>query len=294
MKKLAITLLAGFAITMIGCGKKSPTDIIVTPPDTTHHSSLGNVVVFDDFNDGDVQNSVGAALGHYKMANMSDTGKDLSWGGGQWYAWASTNGAKVVSGNGDTILNGTQSTTDDPNLISKLMIGGRLQVELNCQNVSTVDYWAGVGCDIAGDPQHPFKFDSLKFAGDSTIYWDLSGLDSIKITMSGDGSVLFYLESQAVKSKFATPDDAWGYHGFTRDLTSATDQVYSIPVSELKTNPGATEASSVTWDQAKTAISGFAIELNTDSPSLGDFLDLSIDKIEFVFRDSTVVPFNFR
>jgi hypothetical protein len=295
MKMLKLALIAGFAIAMVGCGKKSPTDIIVNPPDTSHHAA-SNIVVFDDFNTvGSVQNSIGKALGEYKVSNMNDTDKSAGWGGGFWYAYASTNGAKVLNLDTQVILNGTQESVDDSAQIVKLMSDGRLEVEFNCQNITNAEpFWAGVGCEFAGDPEHPFIFDSLKYHGDkdSGMYWDLSALDSIRLTMHGQGTMMLFLESYAVKHAFSNPDDVYGHHGvsITLDSTSVADKIYSIPVGNLKTNQDEALVKNITWDQAKTAISGISIELDTEND---DRLEASIDKIEFVFKDTTAAFFSF-
>ena len=118
-------------------------------------------------------------------------------------------------------------------------------------------------------------------------------MDSVRITMKGTGSINFYFESQLATSKFATPDDAWGFHGDTVTPKSETvDQVYSFPTSHFWANAGAPELGGVTWDQVKNKVSTFGIELNTDSDDNGDFADIEIDKIEFVSKDTTfALPF---
>jgi hypothetical protein len=270
-------------LVFFGCGDKG-TDIDITPAN-------GKVITLDDFNDGNAQNNIGKILGDYKVANMSDTDKSVDWGGGHWYAYASDNGAKVISGNGDTLIDSADTTCDDAVQIAKLMANGRLAIELNCQSLSPSaandGYWAGIGCDLAGDAENPFKYDSVKYTNDSAIYWDLSKMDSIRITAKGTGEIMFFFESYAVKHFFTNSADAWGYHGAAITL-SALDKTYSISVKDLAlTNPDIQPV--ISWDAAKTAISGFAIELNTEKDN---YADLEIDKIEFVSQDTTfALPF---
>ncbi len=300
MKRWAgIVSVTAIFLFFIGCGSKSsPTSVTPVVVDTTHQTTA-NVVVFDDFSDSiNAQNSIGRALGNYKIANLTAAGKDVTWGGGSWYGLASANGALIVSGNGDTVMNGKIETQDNVDLMSTLFSGGRLQAEFNCQNIvpTTADYWAGISCDLAGDLEHPSKFDSLKYPGDSTAYWDLSALDSIRFTMHGTGAVRFSFETKAVDDKFkAKGADAWGFHGvniiFPDNMTA--DRVYSIPASSLTMIPdAATEAGgNVTWDQAKSAASVVTLELDTEDD---DFLDIDVDKIEFIFKSGAAVPFDFK
>jgi hypothetical protein len=288
MKKwLAGLFVTGAVMAFIGCsGNKTPASVII-PPDTTHTTNSGTIVTLDNFDAGSAQTSLGMAFGNYKVLHMTDAGKSADWGGGHWYAYGSGNGAKVIS-DVDTILNGTQTMVDDTIQIAKMMSDGHLMVELNCQNL-TGDFWAGIGCDLAGDLEHPFKFDSLKYPGDSSVYWDLTSVDSIRFKMSGIGSIYFYFESKAVVGKFPTPDDAYGFHGDTMSFgADTTSRYFSFSVKNFKTfSP---EAASVTWDVAKTNISGFNIEVNTEND---DFAELNIDKIELVCHDTVVTPFSF-
>jgi hypothetical protein len=287
MKKYAlVAILAGFAVIMTGCGKKSPSTVII-PPSTTSKS-----IVLDNFIDMNSQNLIGASLGKYKVAHMTDAGKAVTWGGGFWYAYGSANGAMVISSDGDTVLRGTSDTQDDTIQIAKLMSDGTLYADLNCQKITpaTADFWAGIACDLAGDLEHPCVYDSLKFPGDSTNYWNLSTLDTVKITMRGAGSARFFFESKAVKNKFSTPSDAWGFHGFSHNFgatMAATATTYSFPVSTFNTN--SPEAGTVTWSDACQAVSVFAIELDTEND---DDLEIEVQKIEFVGVDTTVAfPF---
>jgi hypothetical protein len=245
-------------------------------------------ITLDDFEDNNTQNVLGEVLGAYKVANMADTNVSILWGGGFWYSYASGNGAMVISSAGDTIINGPGTSEDNPNIIAKLMTAGKLYVQLNCQGL-TGDYWAGVGCDLAGDYENPYLYDTSKY-NDNSVYWDFSSLDSVRITMRGKGAALFFLESKAVKDKFPSPDEAWGYHGFSENFGETmanSPSSYSYSVKDFKTT--SPEAATVTWDDAKNEISAFVVEVDTE---LDDWVEIEIDKIEFVGLDTTVAfPF---
>jgi len=282
--KRFFALFAGCAgvLTMLGCTDETPNPFTIVP-DTVR------VMTLDDFEDGNAQNAIGALFGTYKVANMGNPGAAVSWGGGYWYAYASENGGRVFSGAGDTIIDSAGTSQDDTLIIQKLMTGGKLYAELNCQGCTGI-YYAGIGCVLAGDYSNAYMYDTLKDTTHGAIYWDFSSLDSVRIKMRGIGSILFFFESRAVKNKFLSPDEAWGFHGDSLnfgDVMADTASYYSFSVKNFKTF--STEAATVSWDEAKTGISSFVFELNTESD---DRLEIEIDKIEFVGLDTNAVfPF---
>jgi hypothetical protein len=289
MKKFSIVFLAGCVMFSFGCGKKSPSStIIVNPPDSTHASSI----VLDDFTDMNAQNNIGAVLGRYKVAHMGNASADITWGGGYWYAYGSGNGARILNSDSVVVLDSASLLQDDTLQIAKLMADGTLYADLNCQHIvpDTAAAWAGIACDLAGDPEHPWVYDSLKFPGDSANYWDLSSVDTVKITMRGAGAGIFFFESKAVKNKFQNPDDAWGFHGFAVNFgatMAATATTYAVAVKDFIT--WSSEAGTVTWSDASKAVSTFAIEVDTDND---DDLEIEVQKIEFVGIDTTAAfPF---
>jgi len=231
-------------------------------------------------------------LGRYKVAHMGNPSADVTWGGGYWYAYGSANGALITNSDGDTILKPNADTQDDTTTVAKLMVDGTLYADLNCQNIvpATADFWAGIACDLAGDLENPWKYDTLKFPGDSTNYWDLSSMDTVKITMRGAGAGIFFFQSQAVTAKFASPGDAYGFHGFAvkfPDTMPATATTYAFAVKDFVTS--SPEAQSVPWSTASHAISTFAIEVDAEND---DNLEIEVKKIEFVGIDTTnVFPF---
>jgi hypothetical protein len=281
MKWLVILYVTVVFLFMFGCTDNgSNNEIEITSDSAT---------TLDDFNDNNSQNVLGRVFGTYKV-NQGMAGADVSWGGGDWYGYASDNGAKIISSDNDTLLDSAGTVVDDPAQIVKLMSDGKLYVILNCQGCIG-EYWAGVGCDLVGDYQHPYIYDTLKVINHSAVYWDFSSLDSIRITMSGMGAALFFLESRAVKDKYTDPSLAWGFHGFSHDfddIQMSPMATYSFAAADFKTDPGSA-AADVTWDQAKTQISAFVFELDAE---LDDRLEIEIDKIEFIGLDTTVVfPF---
>ena len=248
-------------------------------------SGPDTVIVLDNFDDNNSQNALGEALGAVKVANM--TGADGSWGDGNWYAYASGNGGMVISSDNDTLVDSAGTSESDTVAMNKLMYDGKIYVVLNCQEL-TGDYWSGIGCDLCGDYEHPYIYDTLK-TGYDAIYWDLSSLDSVRVTMRGMGAVLFFFESKAVKDKFPSPDEAWGFHGFSHEFgaTMTTVATHTFSVDEFTTT--SPEAATVAWADASQAISAFVFELNTE---LDDRLEIEIDKIEFIGLDTTVAfPF---
>ena len=280
MKWFAFVFTSCVFLLLFGCGDNGVSEHDVDPPMPA--------ITLDNFDDNNTQNVLGEVFGAYKVANMTDTNVSILWGGGFWWSYASGNGGLVISGAGDTIINGPGTSEDNPNIIAKLMTGGKLYVELNCQGL-TGDYWAGVGCDLVGDYENPFIYDTSKY-NDNSVYWDFSSLDSVRIVMRGMGAVLCFLESKAVKDKFTNPDEAWGFHGFSHNFGETmadSPSSYSFSVKDFKTT--SPEAATVSWDDAKNEISAFVFELDTE---LDDRLEIEIDKIEFVGLDSTVVfPF---
>lgn len=283
MKWIAFVFITiSVILLMLGCGDNG-VEHVIDPPDTL------DVITFDNFDDNNAQNGLGETFGTYKIANLGDPSAIIDWGGGFWYAYASGNGAKVISGAGDTIINGPGTVEDNHDILAKLITGGKLYVELNCQGL-TGTYWAGIGCDLAGDYNHPYKFDSLANPNDNTVYWDLSSIDSVRIQMRGMGAVLFFFESKAVKEMFPNPDDAWGFHGDSivfGEVMADHDSTYSFAASDFITTSA--EAATVSWADASKNISAFVVELDTEHD---DRLEIEIDKIEFVGLDTTVAfPF---
>ena len=281
MKWILSMLVTGIILLMFGCGDNPTGEQNFEPPNT--------VITLDNFDDNNAQNVLGEELGQFKVDNMNDTNASILWGGGSWYAYASNNGGKVITSDEDTIINGPGTTEDNPSIIAKLMSDGALYVILNCQGC-TGDYWAGIGCDLAGDYENPYLYDSLDDPGDNAVYWDFSTLDSIRIKMRGTGSVLFFFESKAVKEKFPIQDEAWGFHGDSLvfgDVMADNTSYYSFSVDNfITTSP---EAATVSWADASKKISAFVLELDTEHD---DRLEIEIDKIEFFGLDTTVVfPF---
>ena len=280
MKWFACMFTSCVFLLLFGCGDNG-VEHDVDPP--------MEAITLDNFDDNNSQNVLGETFGAYKVAHMSDTNASILWGGGFWYSYASNNGGKVITSEGDTIIDGPGTSEDNPDIISKLMSDGALYVILNCQGC-TGDYWAGIGCDLAGDYEYPYLYDSLADPGDNTVYWDFSSLDSVRIRMRGMGSVLFFFESKAVKEEFTNPDDAWGFHGDSLvfgEVMADNLSSYSFAASEFITTSA--EAATVSWADASKNISAFVIELDTEHD---DRLEIEIDKIEFVGLDTTVVfPF---
>lgn len=281
MKWLVIVFMTGVILAMFGCTEKGTES--TPPPDSS------DAIILDNFDDNNAQNSLGETFGEYKVDNMNDADVNVSWGGGDWYAYASDNGAKVISSDGDTIIDGPGTVSENPDIISKLMSDGKLYVELNCQGC-TGDYWSAVACDISGDLEHPYLYDSLIHEDDSSVYWDFSSLDSVKIKMRGTGAALFFFESRAVKLEFLTPDDAYGFHGFSHvfdTVMADTTSYYYFSAKDFVTTNNPFIIS--TWEEASKEISAFVIEVNTE---LDDRLEIEIDKIEFIGLDTNVVfPF---
>ena len=280
MKWILSMFVTGAVLLMFGCGNGVNEGDLDPPP---------AAITLDNFDDNNAQNVLGEELGAFKVANMNDTNATILWGGGFWWSYASDNGGKVISSDGDILIDSIGTTEDSPTIIAKLMSDGALYVILNCQGC-VGDYWAGVGCDLAGDFEIPYLYDSLDYPGDNSVYWDFTTLDSVRVKMRGIGAALFFLESKAVKNEFTNPDEAWGFHGFSHefDSTMADNASYfSFSVKDFVTT--SPQANNVTWDQAKGEISAFVIEVDTEKD---DYLEIEIDKIEFVGLDTTAVfPF---
>ena len=280
MKWILSMFVTGAVLLMLGCGNGVNEGDFTPPPDA---------IILDNFDDNNAQNVLGEELGQFKIDNMNDTNAVIQWGGGSWWSYASDNGGKVITSDEDTIIDSIGTTEDNPTIIAKLMSDGVLYVILNCQGC-VGDYWAGIGCDLAGDYEIPYLYDSLDYPGDNSVYWDFSTLDSVRIKMRGIGAALFFLESKAVKNAFTNPDEAWGFHGFSHEFDSTmatTASSFSFSVKDFVTTSD--EAANVTWDQAKGEISAFVIEVDTEKD---DYLEIEVDKIEFVGLDTTAVfPF---
>ncbi len=278
MKWLISLSLISFVIMMSKCtdsGANNEQDF--AGPDT--------IATFDNFDDNNSQNVLGETFGAYKVSNM--TGADVSWGGGNWYAYASDNGGFVITSDGDTLIDSTGTTEADTANIAKLMSDGKIYVVLAFGGAGDV-YWSGIGCDLFGDYEHAYVYDTL-LTGDDAVYWNFSSLDSVRLTMRGMGAAIFFFESKAVKQKFATPDDAYGFHGFSydfgADMTSVSTHTYSVNEFAATSN----EAKQVTWAEASTALSAFVFELDSEKDNR---LEIEIDKIEFIGLDTTVAfPF---
>lgn len=246
-------------------------------------------VTLDDFstygNDDeyDIQNLIGREIEEYTGLNGG--------GGGQWYAYASENGARIIGyekGSGDKVYIidsiGTTCTSED---MKNMTINNNLGVQFDCRDemidLNVLDYYyAGIACSIGGIK------DSLGDITPSEInngvaYWDFSELESITIDGKLEGSIKMFFEY-----KTENVIDPWGYHQISieADIDKLEDISGDYLISDFKVLAGTPVAQSgITWEEASKKVCSFCIELDTDASMGGDLAVIEFDEIKFNFKN---------
>ncbi len=219
------------------------------------------------------QSNLGASLGAVVSAEQDS----LKWGGGFWYAYASTNGAKVTTYNNDAVIVAGESAgpVNDSDLV-KIFSDDTMTVELDCKSITgSDDYYAAVGVNIAGDTDHLDGSEGATVDG-SSIYWNLSELESITIDGKIQGKIRLTLGAQTTSPGggtlgFPIVGGETDLEAFKHTIVLATD--LSLPgwdSNELK------------WDDIKAAVKELALELDT---SVDDYAALKINSIVLNFKD---------
>lgn len=251
------------------------------------------VIGGDDYT---LQNLLGYTLGAIVGKDASAEGDSVSWGGGQWYAyasntgsqsWGDTQGASVYSyGENDavdTIIGVEETEPSDTENDPLVMFGdGTLSVVLDARetNADDGDYFAAVACGFAGDPEH---MDGVEGAvvEEGDIFWDMSNLESVTIKMNilgavnitfptqatGDGSFAYSIRSE----KTDTPEDA-------------EDKEVTIELSDDNSDlkQPAWTGGTAKWSEVSNKASGIAIEIDTEH---GNFASIKVEDIKLNFKD---------
>lgn len=256
-------------------------------------------VIFDDFEihkDYEDYTNVTTA-GHGLIDYLAYDGYIDYPSGSGWYAYASDNGARVYVYDDNSLpdylidSSGTEADADD--VMEKMQGNGSLTVVFDCRD-SLVDltgsldyYYAGIGVPIGGvvDSLGSLK-DSVTIYGDN-VYWDFSGLKSVSIKGSIQGSVIMFFEYKVDTTDAAFEDGIWGYHALhiegNVDSPKDIDNTYEISMFKpVKGTPIETYGKS--WDTVKNAVSSFVIELDTEAASGGDFSIIKLDDLKFNFE----------
>ncbi len=137
-----------------------------------------NEILLDDFNDGDHQNNLAAALATYN-------GQNYTTGGGYWYVFQSKSSSVTNSSGLDINAYNVLEAIEDGHLHLSIKAGD----------------FAGVGTNILYEesPQ------------------DLTGLTAIRMRLKGSGTLTCYLEQHEDQSVEENPDN-WGKYGTTITL----------------------------------------------------------------------------
>jgi hypothetical protein len=305
MKKILAMLMILFLALSFMCSK--PTDEESESNNNNNNNGNKKELVFDNFenNDEDVQNAIGEKLGALKE---KEDGK-IEFGGGQYYAYASDNGAKVLSSDGDAVVDGDEVSTDDKDKISKLFEDKKFKFKFDCTEVSTNEYWAGIGCTIAGDRKEPLDgYDDeesglpaneddedniKKVLDESKVYYDFSKIKAIKIKGKLQGPVSIFFETYEIwKACDFDPENTWGYHAYSlkggeSDLEDINETIELNKDNFVQTN---SEIDEVDFDDAIKAVCGFTIELDTESDN---YAEGEIDEIILVFDDEKEISKTF-
>lgn len=233
------------------------------------------------------QTLLGLQLGGYVDLKQDS----LTWGGGHWYPVASGNGAKVstfgenaeeivILDSAETGSNENEATDAD---MAQLFGDDSMTVVLDCKGL-TGDYWAAVGVNLAGDPEHITldggDIDGLIHIADAknpeggtvdALCWDLSNLVSITIEGKVQGTISFHLTG--VKSDKNTGTVAYEIAGGAETLDSITT---TFNVSEF-TPAGWGGAN---WSDIKAQVHELALELATEKD---DYASIKLNAIIFNF-----------
>ncbi len=292
----AVAVMTMSAGTLVGCG-----DEPIKECDTCDDIST-NVQIFDDFrlHDGDsvytIQNVIGNTLGKFKAYDT------VGFGGGQWYAYAST---KTADSEAATVY--TYKTASEIDTIVKLGAGvpaapktdpavmfgdSTLSVVLDARDAAAANggyYYAAVACPIGGDVKQLTSDDkvgvtlvpNVKTDADTLetiVTWNMSALESIKLSGQAQGAFKINMSGVA-RDTSLTAFYEYPQEKVTIDALSDFD--LTIPVSEFK------KASwmGAPWEDIKAQVNSLAFEINTDATEGGDFLSLKLNEIEFVFTD---------
>ncbi len=305
------TLLASVAIAvmsgLVSCSDDG--DAIVKKDDgkDTLPKDTAVSVVLDDFSInkigeiGEVDYTAQSALG-FALGYVVNPGHDsLSWGGGYWFAYATPNGAKVLTfdeaGEAIAIVDSAASESAGNEEMAKMLGDDSLTFAFDCQNVDLTvtdsidgkevkyDYYdAAIGMGFPGDVAHLDGVAGVTKEGDgedAKIYWNLSDLASITIDGRLQGPIRLSIGTKA------TGDASYGYT-ITGGADDADAFSKTITVEELTQPKWAIDDADmkdyiVSWDAAKSMAEGLAIALDSDADT---YAGGKINSIKFNFKSS--------
>lgn len=298
---IATAALAAFLFTATtGCED----DPIVTTiiPDTvdTNGNNSGTadslVVVFDNFeihkigtDDADSGYTNITSVGHQLIDFLAGENLQNYPSGAGWYAYASNNGARIYVYDDDSkpdyIVDSIGDKEDDDVIMEKMQGDSTLTVVFDCKDESIVKpnplgyYYAGIGAPIGGVIDSLGSLSTVAEVVDSTVYWNFSGLKSISVKGSVQGSIIMFFE---YKTDVA---DAWGYHAIhiAGDIETPTEIDSTYSITDFTPN-GSSPLKDLKWDDHKGAVNAFVIELDTDASVGGDFAVIKLDDIKFNFE----------
>lgn len=299
---LATAAIAAFLFTAsTGCDDGGT---IINTIDTTTDTIIDDTtkpaeslsVVFDNFNihkegtdDADTGYTNITSVGHQLIDFLAGENLTNYPSGSGWYAYASNNGARVYvyddASNPDYIIDSVGEEADDDVLMEKMQGDSTLTVVFDCRD-SLVDltgldyYYAGIGAPIGGVIDSMGSLASLAEIDNTskTVYWNFSGLESISVKGTVQGSIIMFFE---YKTDVA---DAWGYHAvhIAGDVDAPTEIDTTYKLADFTPNSSG-PLKDLAWDDHKGAVSAFVIELDTDATTGGDFAIIKLDEIKFNF-----------
>jgi len=191
---------------------------------------------------------------------------NIDTGGGWWRPFTDTLGTIITSSSGTVLALNTYSE-----LVENSVMHVFLKTHLSHANM--VDTW-------------PYAYMSCNMVGNDYTYFDFSNLTNIKLTVKGSGTIRIAFRTKDICDLFANDTSAWGFYGYTFDLTPDWKEVI-IPTALIDPEPYSPPADSLwTWDHGKGAVKTFEIyAIPDEDTATHDSTDLYVQDITFIGLD---------
>lgn len=234
-------------------------------------------VVLDDFGvnnrdvTGDTDYTHQSLLGYDLGLRLFTEDFDQYKGGGFWSAYASGNGV-VVSNPWSGVIIDSFETSSSLDSGYTLFGNDSLEVIFDCRGASGNDTWAGVSLSLPGDTAFIKSEFGAKISAKGEVCWDLSTVRSILIRGEIKGAVSLNFAGRMGEEYSRLTS----YKVQSSDLSKRESFWLNIPMDEFRP----ASWSGAEWGDIQDSIHTFSIALD---PEFSDYVELSIDKIEFSF-----------
>jgi hypothetical protein len=226
--------------------------------DTEGSTSPTGNGIFEDWEDGDAQNSLATNVALENDKSALDAG-------GYWYAYTDDKGSTL------TTLDGTDLVSGDADVIEAID-NNALHVVFNSGN-STEDHpVAGLGVNL--------MYGTEEDDADAPRVVDLTGMTAVKLRLKGT-------PSQIIVAFDGLDKPAWG--AYDKILTITKDwKEFTIPVEELEGSLHSDIAGETVEEQINQLLS---LSFSISGADKDKEITLSIDYIQFIGIDEASVPY---